>query len=369
MADQAAAPAIPFEIASQYSTRRSFQTTTTTLAGAAPTQLTPIQVPAVGYLQGLLMEVTVAGTGGTTPAFTADAPFNVIQSINFRNAAGVNLISPVTGYQLYLMNKYGGQTLGFGQLADPQVGGQFAEVAPSAHFFLWLPLGIDPSEAYGAIPALASNANYQVELTLAAQTTVTTSNPSLVVSINATAHYFDLPAAVDAAGVAQSTQPVGNGTTSIWQLEQPTVSPGTQLVQSFNVGNVIRNHIFVLRNSAGARIDTNGWPALFELYLDNQPRFSFSKNEFEFLLSRWFGLTAATKDIAAGLDTGVYVLPYHALLGSQSGDPANTRAQLLPTLNATLLQFRAQDFGSAVSKLEILTEVVSTTDSATLFQK
>lgn len=374
MSDVQTAPLVPFEIASQYSNRLSFQPPTTTLAAAATTPVTPIQVPAVGYLNGLLLEVTATSTGGTTPALLADGPFNVIQSINFRNAAGVNLIAPVTGYQLYLMNKYGGQVNpGFGPYADPKFGLQYSAPANittvPVHFFLWVPLGIDASEAYGAIPALASNANYQVEMILAAQSSFSTSTPTTVVAIRADAFYYDLPAATDANGVGQATNPVGNGTTSIWQLEQPTVAPGTQLVQSFNVGNVIRNHIFTLRNSSGARIDTNGWPNLFEEYLDNQPRFSFTKNAFENLMSRWFGLGAATKDIANGLDTGVYVIPYHTLNGSAGGDPANTRAQLLPTLNATLLQFRAQDFGSAASKLEILTEVVSTTDSATLFSK
>lgn len=364
---EAQVPAIPFAVSSQFSSRQSFQPPTQALSASAPTQVSPIQVPAVGYLQGLLLEVTLTGTGGTTPQFTADGPFNVIQSINFRNAAGVNLIAPMTGYQLFLMNKYGGQTT-FGNTADPKFGIQYSATAPSAHFYLWLPLGIDASDAYGVIPALASNANYQVEIQLAAVSSVLTGAPTATVAIDATAYYFDLPAAADAAGRPQATVPEGIAT-SIWQVESPTVSPGTQLVQSFNVGNVIRNHILVLRNSAGARIDVNGWPALFELYLDNQPRFSLSKNEHEFLMSRWYGLSNATKDGINGLDTGVYVLPYHALLGSLAGDPANTRAQLLPTLSATLLQFRAQDFGSAASRLEILTQAVSTTDAATLFGK
>jgi len=372
MAAQTAAPSIPFPIASQYSTRASFQVPTQTLAAAAPTPITPIQVPAVGYLDGILLEVNIVTTGGTTPAFAADGPFNVIQNVNFRNAGGTNLIPPVTGYQLMLMNKYGGQVPGIGPWSDPRFGPQFAGANPltAGHFFLWIPIGIDISDALGLVPALASNANYQVEMTLAAQSLVTTSNPTVNVTVTTTAYFYDLPAETDANGVHNQTVPDGQGTASIWQIEQPNVAPGTQLVQSNNVGNVIRNHILVLRNAAGARIDvTNGWPNLMEVYLDNQPRFAFRRNEWEFLMSRWFGLGAATKDSVGGLDTGVYVIPYHAMTGSVAGDPANTRAQLLPTLNATLLQFRAQDWGSAVSKLEILTQVVSTKDPALLFSK
>lgn len=369
MAQTQAAPAIPFAVASQYSLRRSFDLPTQTLDASAPTQVSPIQIPAVGYLQGLLMEVTVSGTGGTAPAFTADGPWNIIQSLNFRNASGVNLIAPMTGWDLYLINKYGAQVApGFGPYAQPDFGYNYDATAPDAHFFLWVPLGIDVSDAYGVIPALASNANYQMEMSLAAISTALTGAPSVDVDISATAHYFDLPAASNQAGVGQATAPPSQAV-SVWQKETPTVSPGTQLVQSFNVGNVIRNHIITLRNSSGARIDTNGWPTLLELYLDNQPRFSFKKTEHEFLMSRWYGLGGTTKDALNAIDTGVYVVPFHTLLGSAAGDPANTRAQLLPTLNATLLQYRFQDFGSAASRVEILTEAVTTTDAAYLYSK
>lgn len=369
MADTAA-PALPFEIASQYSTRPSTQVLPTTLDAAAPTQLGPMQIPAVGYLEKLVLRVRATISGGTTPQLNGlDSPFNIIQSLVLRNAAGVNLIAPVKGIDLYFMNKYGGNS-GFGKIADPKVGLNYAGDPDDGEleFFITVPIGIDAATAYGAIPALASNANYQLEMILAAQGTVTTSNPTITVQIDATAHYWELPVGTDPTGVAQSTVPPG-AATSIWQKENITVSPGTQLSQSYNVGNVIRNHILVLRNASGARIDVNGWPALLELYVDNDPRFSLSKAEHEWLMTRWFGLDAATKDVAGGLDTGVYVLPYHALLGSQSGDPANTRAQLLPTLNATLLQFRAQDYGSAASKLEVLTQSISTQDPAYLFGK
>lgn len=370
MADVNAAPAIPFAVASQYSTRRSFDTPVVSLAAGAPTQVTPIQVPAVGYLNGLLLEVTLTGTGGTTPAFTADGPFNAIESINFRNAAGTPLITPIKGYDLYLINKYGGQlNPGFGPYANPKFGPTdvYSATAPSAHFFLWLPLGLDAEDAYAAVPALASNANYQVEITLAAVSTVLTGAPTVTAQISATAHYFDVPAATDAAGRAQATVPDGNAV-SLWQKESPSVNPGNAFVQTYNVGNAIRNHILTLRNSSGARIETNGWPALVELVIDNQPRFSLEIAEWKFLMSRWYGLNGAA-DSATGLDTGVFVLPYHALLGATAGDPGNTRAQVLPTLSATLLQWRGQDWGSASSRLEILTQSVSTTDAAYLFGK
>ena len=96
-ASAAPLPTLPFIIGSRNATRFSFQLPVTAL-GAGTVPLPPVQIPAVGYLKKLTLEVTVAGTGGTTPAFTADAPFNVLQSVELRNSSGNDLIVPVTGY-------------------------------------------------------------------------------------------------------------------------------------------------------------------------------------------------------------------------------------------------------------------------------
>lgn len=365
---QTTAP-LDFAVASQFSTRRSFDIGTTTLQAAALSPLTPIQVPAVGYLDKIRLRLLVNTTGGTTPAWQPDAPFNIIESITFRNAAGVNLITPVTGYDLYLLNKYGGQTA-FGVMADPRTGiNAPGTLAASQEIFLDIPLGIDKSEGYGAIPALASNTNYQVGITFASQSAVTTSNPTVTVAVEATAYYFDVPDAVTESGISQATTPPGMPAQSVWNKESPSLTPGTKFVDLNQVGNLIRNHIFVLRNSSGARIDANGWPALFDFYINNQPRFSFSRQEFERNIAQWYGLTNATKNVAGGLDTGVYVIPWHALLGSQAGDPGNTRAQMLPTLASSQIQVRGQEWGSAVSTLEILTQSVTTTNAGYAYSK
>lgn len=366
---QTAAPAIPFAVGSQYSSRRSFDVPTQTLAAGALTNVTPIQVPAVGYASAILLEVTINGTGGTAPAYTADGPWNVIQQLSVRNAGGANLIAPSTGYDLFLYNLLGGQgNPGFGPGADPRYGFGYDATAPDGHFFLWLPFIIDPADAYGVIPATASNANYQVDIVLSSIADIFTGAPSVTVDLRGTAWYFDIPAAVDTAGRAQAVMPASTAV-SIWQKETPSVNPGERLIKSNNVGNVLRNHIFTLRDDTGARIDAD-WPDLFELYLDNQMRLSLPKSEHEFHMARWHGLNGTAKGNGVGqLPSGVFSLPYHALLGSMAGDPNNTRAQLLSTLDASLLQFRFQAFGANVSRLEILSQSVSTTDAGYLFSK
>jgi hypothetical protein len=361
-----AAPTLPFELASRQMSRFSFTTGTLTASAAAPLPVSPIQIPAVGYLSHLNLEVTVTGTGGATPAFTADAPFNILQAVELKTAAGNDIIAPYTGYQLYLADKYGCQ-YAQAPMSDNRLTRQYSATAPSAHFFLQVPLEIDARNGLGSVPALASNRSYQLALTLAAVSTVLTGAPGVTVTINGTAYYWSEPPAQTQNGVTQQTTPRGIGTLSQWQIEMPVVSPGDKYIKSNNVGNVLRTIIFTLRNAAGARIDTAGWPGVSEIYLDNEPMFYFTQNEWEDNMVKWYQFTAAAKDVAQGLDTGVYVIPFHALCGGVAGAQDNARSQLLPTLDASQLQIRGTAFGANVSTLEILTNSVIPVSAASLF--
>lgn len=364
--------AIPFPIASMYSSRFAFSLPTQTLSAVAPTQLTPIELPAVGYTGGVLLTVSINGEGGTAPEFEADGPWNVLQQVQLRNAGGSDIISTVSGYDAFLMNLFGGTTT-FGQTADPRFGFGYDATAPSASFKLWVPTMFDPEWALGVLPAMASNANYQLVLSLAAIPTVLSGAPDVTVDISGTYFYFDFPAAVDRNGRAQAQMPDAE-IYPFWQKESPPIVPGEQLVKTVNVGNILRNHILITRDSSGARDDTI-LPNVIELILDNQARFRLSKTEMEFMMARWFGLGGLVKDdtpadnVAGALPNGVYVFPYHALLGSLAGDPANTRAQLLATLNATQLQFKLMNAGANASTLEILTQSLTTENAAAVYRK
>ena len=362
----AQAPAIPFKIGSRKQTRQAFTPPTVTLSASTSTAVSPIEIPATGYLSSVRLNVSYTYVASTVVTYAADAPFNMIASIGVRSADGTPLITPMTGYQLYLINKYGAQTF-TGRNADPKLGyGYSAPVATGTNtgsFFVSLPFEFDHEFGLGAIPALASNRSYIIDLTLNSSANVfaTGTITSVTASVTGFSEYWAQPAAANSLGQAQQTAPQALGTLARWQLETPVLTPGDKYIKSNNVGGTIRSHILVLRNSSGARIDTNGWPNIFQLYLDNEPQFYFTQAYFQDFMSRVYGLdgSQSTKDGAGALDTGVYVLPYQAMLGGLAGDPANSRGQLLNTNSASLLQFYGSSFGSAVSTLEVLTNTVS----------
>jgi len=352
--------------------RVSFDTGVVTAQAAATQQISPIQLPATGYLRHIDLEVIVTGTAGTAPAFTADAPFNCLANVEFKTASGNDIIVPLTGYQLYLRNKYCANWA-VAPYSDNKLSRQYSAVpgvGPTAHFFTQLSFEIDADTGLGCIPATASNRSYQLLITLAAISTFLTGAPGVTVQIKGTAWYWSVPPAAAANGSPQETEPPSLGTLTQVQLEMPAVTPGDKLIKFNNVGNVIRTLIFTLRNVSGARIDASGWPAAFELYLDNEPMFYLTQNEWEDAMVKAYGFTAAAKDVAQGLDTGVYVIPFHNLFGNNiAGIEGNSRSQYLATVDASQLQGRFTSFGANASTLEIITESVIPEDASVLYAK
>jgi len=363
----AQAPAIPFPIASRKQSRSSFSLPVVNM-GASLSPQTPIEIPATGYLRYVDLSFVVVATGGT-PQVTADAPWSLITSIGLRTSDGTPILVPVSGYQLYLINKYGGQA-GNSPWADLRRR-SYTGTAASYAFWLRIPFEIDAATGLGSVPALASNRNFQLDLTVNSISGLygaTTPPTAVTVTIFGIANYWAVPVAQNDAGLQQVGAPVGLGTLARWQLETPPVTPGDKFVKSNNVGGTIGALIFTLRNSSGVRTDAD-WPNLSQLYLDNEPQTYLVKRYWERIMCDQFGLSATTKEAINGLDNGVFVISFAADGGSMAGDPMATRAQFLSTLDASLLQLWGSTYGAGASTLEILTLTVSTANAAFVYGK
>jgi len=390
-------PAIPFVRAA-----RKKSAAAATLSGTVPsaaTQLQVVQVPAAGYLRGIeiLVDVTTASNSATT-AFnggTGDAPWNFINSINLVSSDGSNLVSNLSGYQLFLVNKYGAfRTIS--PNCDPRSDQYFkltsgsGSTGGSFSFRLFIPVEIDPSQAFTAIPNLAANKAYQVNIQLGASGSVYSTAPTTAgtYTINVVNHYWSQPAAMNAVGVPQAIAPNGVGSVNLTQIQQAQISQGDRIVQIQNVGNVVHKIIATVRNSSGVRIsDATGWGATNQLILNNDTLFyrttpnsassTLAKNSWASYISDTYGYgdalnattpgTQSTIDSANGLDTGVYAINFGDIT-SGAARPDCSRDQFLPTLDSTLLQLRSTSFGSAASTLEIITMAVKPTSAAALYQ-
>ena len=385
-------PAIPFVRAA-----RKKSAAAATLTGTVPssaTQLQVVSVPAAGYLRGieLLVDVATSGNSATTAFKTAasagDAPWSFINSINLVSADGSNLVSNVSGYQLFLVNKYGAFR-SQGQQMDPRSDQYFNLTSGSGgtggsfSFRLFIPVEIDQSQAFCAIPNLAANKSYQINIQLNASTAVYSTAPTTAGSYTITVinHYWSQPAALNAVGVPQQIAPVGVGSVNLTQLQTIPVTQGDRIVQLQNVGNVIHKLIFTLRKSDGTRTSAD-WGATNQLILNNDtlfywttPNSTTNKSTWSSYITDVYGYgdavnatapgTQSTLDSANGLDTGVYAFNFGDINGN--GQTACSRDQFLPTLDSTLLQLRSTSFGSSAATLEVLSMAVKPTTAAALY--
>jgi hypothetical protein len=350
--------------------------------GASVVTARPIEIPASGFIRyiEMLFDVNVAGNSAAVaaPGGTLAFPWNLIASIQVTNAAGDSITVPLNGYELYLINKYGGNWQP--PNCDPYNDPAFEAVTAGAgatggsfQFRLKFPFEISPRDAFCALPNMASNKSYQVVMQFNALATIfaggTANNGTSTLALTIDQHYWSQPQPTNAEGLPQQTEPVGNGSVSLFRRQADTVSAGGRTVQLYNVGNVIRWSAFILQSSAAnnPRTDTD-FPSLSYLRLNNDQLFLKRAQTWESeMRERYgFGSAAVTKDAAGFLDTGVYILSDY-MVQHEHVTPDGPRDQYLITVDATLYQFEAAVFGATASLLTILQNEIKPKDALSLF--
>lgn len=370
-----AAAVIPFTRAAREKSFLSFDTGALVAQAAAALQVSPIQLPAAGFLK--FVEIVVQGITAANAAavtFAADAPFNCLNYCSLTNSAGDTIITPMTGYQVFLINKYGavGNEPPF---ADPRGDTNFSVTAGagatggSFTYQLRIPLELDPRDAYGAIPNLASNKAYNLQFILSATNTIYGTPPTTAptIRIQGTAYFWSQPFAQTPFGTGQATAPDADGSVSMWRLQTAPVTAGDRYVTLTNVGNVIRLWIYVLRNAAGARVVTaTDWPAISQLILNNDVLLHLPLVNWQNDIAQSYGYVFGALEAARGLDNGVFPLMHFI---DQRGKVlvGTSRDQLLPTLDATQAQLHASVFTSNANTLEIISNEIKPTSAASLY--
>ena len=367
---------IPFTRAAREKSFLAFDTGNLTTSTAATTQVSPIQLPAAGFLKFIEIVVTAVTAGnGAVVTFNADGPWNVLNYVSLTNSAGDTIITPMTGYQLFLINKYG--AIGAEPpYADPR-GDSLYSVTTGAvatggsfTFQLRIPLEIDPRDAYGAVPNLASNKAYNLQFIISGTNSVYGVAPTAgpTVRIQGTSYFWSQPFAQTPFGTGQATAPDSDGSVSMWRLQTAPVTAGDRYVTLTNVGNVIRMWILVLRQSSGARITSNSadWPATSQIILNNDVLLHLPLTNWQNGTAQAYGYVFGAADAARGLDTGVFPI-YHFFDQRGNVKVDSARDQLLPTLDATLVQYHATTFSSNANTLEIISNEIKPVSAASLY--
>lgn len=356
---QAAAPVarIPFPRASALHTEAFSEQNTAALSASAQ-PFGPFDVPAYGFMRSIFLLVTTQTNGsGGSAAFNEDAPWILFQSIQLDDVNGAPIFGPVSGYDLYLANKYGGYDFS----SDPRQSPSFSTVNTTTGAFafaLRIPIEIVPRDALGAIANQNASSTYKLRYTINSSTAVYSTPPATTLpamKIRAYLEAWSQPTQNDLRGMPQEVFPMAHGTTQYWTKYTANALSGQQTVRFSRMGNHIRNIILVDRRNSSTRANgETDMPDPLNLYWDTRLVHSYTKVVWRDIIKQRTGYTAAA-EAAGGYDNGVFVFDFcHEFTGKIGME---LREGYLPTVQSTRVEI--QGTWGNTDNLDVITNDVA----------
>jgi hypothetical protein len=361
---------IPFPVASRSQRRMSNVQTVSNLAGSTTFQ--PIPLTATGFVRKVSLYFTAAYTTSASAAIvTGDSPWNVISGISISDATGQPIMQPISGYSLYLVNKY----LPSGYIktntpnpwSNPHMSPEYAFAASgtagAATFRLDLDFEQDPNTGMGCIPNLDSNASLQLKIDVGASSLLWSGGTAsaATVSVRVEQHYW-APVAATLGGQAVMDKPVGFGDFLETRYETGTASASAEnTLQVTARGGLVKGYILVSR-AAGVRTALTAASNVGLVVDNNAVDEGITLESHKDLMRRTYGyygtdLTTTyaplTAGVMPGLDSGVLVWPFFALSGGRDSW-LNTRVGSLVQLKVTP--------GSSATQYEIISQIMQVKD-------
>jgi len=340
---------VPFVRAAHKLTQPAFQFTSAALS-ASSQDFGPFDIPSGGFLRSILLEISASGGVHGSGALAADAPWNVIRSVELADVNGQAMVYPNTdGYKLMLHNKFGG----FAYAGTPELAPDAALTSDIAFkFYLRVPVEIDPTDGYGALPNLNAAEPYRLRLSLNTLAAIyaTAPNTAPAITVRAWADDWSLPAEVDGLGNPQETQPPDLNTTQYVSTFVAPINTGMNTIRFTRTGNLLRGITCILRTSAGVR-DAAGYPDDLTITWDRYQLYKESK------AVRRIKMAENAGQYGYSMPDGVFYYGYH----EDGAAPGNEKRNLwLPTLQPTSIMFEGT-FGASASggTLEIMTNDVA----------
>jgi len=364
---------VPFRVGAQVIDDEPYDVTVTLNAGTQ--SLTPqYEIPSTGFLNSvyILVENVVTGNTATTTStstgvgvLAADGPYNVIDSLLFTDTNNAEIIGPINGWDLYVINKWGGYCFSDDPEANPDLftsttnATASSSAAGSFSFMLRIPVELVPRDALGSLPNKAASTPFKVKISVAAISTVYANSATVGGACRfrmTPASYWE-PTATDGSGNPVSNQPPGVNTTQYWNKTDYTVNAGSfSTLLTNSVGFPIRNLGFVLRDSNSSRSQgESDWPDPFKLQLQSNIIVDRIKKVWKKMLTEDYRYNEAGE--TAGLkDNGLYWLPFCKDFGPKPG--WETRRGYLRTSDGMRMQAKGTIGGSGTHTLTVYTNYV-----------
>lgn len=324
---------------------------------AAVQKLGTFKISPNGWLSGIycLFEMAVSGNVTNSVSYNKDTPFSVINKVTFRDIGNREIFGPLTGYEWFTVNKWGGYFGGVDGSDPRNPAGAFSATtgtggtAGTFSFTLWLPLEIVHRDTLGEVENKSASSAYTLEIYIDSQANTYNQVPSTFGTLRFRANLdgYTEPEGADSYGRPLAQNPPANGTVQYWTSETYlTPSSGSS---KYNVQNGIG---YTFRNLAIVAYDNgNGSRATAGLVGGEMPdptTITFGKVQllqiplrmWQDKMTRWWELGAgatAGPDAYASMENGVLVMPFNRDFINTPGDELRNR--YLSTKAGNVLQW------------------------------
>jgi len=332
----------PFITGTRTIDRAIYDNTTTQL-------VTPVKLPTYSLdtdgFTSLLYVVMVCTTAANaaTVVFKEDGPFSAILSLQFSDTNNKPILGPVTGHDLYLINKYGG----YGHNDDAKNSPNYTATAGagatggSFSFVLRVPIEIVHRDGFGSLLNKSASAVYKLDMTLAGGGDVYSTSPTTLGSVRTRVQqvgWMDSDQQDVYKNPADPNPPALNSI-QYWDKQTLVVGTGSMNQQLNTFSGLVRNLLFEFRTQAGVRTEAD-FPDPFELHYDKTVPVSRIGSAWREMMSIDYGYSGPTETVAGAgtLDRGVRALPFTKDYGLKPG--AESRFGYLPVTSATSLVMR-----------------------------
>lgn len=236
------AVALPFtRVAKEHTEAIAFdQSTAMTTSSQGPYS---IEVPATGYLRSVLLLVNVTGGVGASVA-QADGPWTVLDSITLTDAGGAPIIESISGYEAYLIHKFGGYAFS----SDPALQASYTNtITTQGNFSFVLRIPVEVGAGVAALPNMNAAQPYRLNFRINASTAVYSTVPTTLPTVRVRAVLESWTAPAD------GTTPPMSGATQLWSKQVYNINSGSNTTRLQRVGNTMRALILICRDGSGVR--------------------------------------------------------------------------------------------------------------------
>lgn len=308
-----------------------------------------LNIPSFGFLRNLLLIVSTSGGVAGSGVLAADAPYNVFAEVTLLDTNGAPIYGPLDGYSAFLAHKYGGYTYNNDPAAQPDAAVASSNII-NFGFILRVPVEINANSGFGSLGNMNSAASYKLRLglnTVAAIYSVTTGLTAPNVNVDVYMECWTPPDSYDAFGRPQETEPPSHGTSQSWTKQSLSTNVNANQFLLTRMGNLIRNIIFVFRNTTGVRIAASGMPSPLTVQWDSRQMFIEDvKIRRLYMAERYQQVAGAT-----GVEAAVIAYSYMHDVLAHAGDGGV--ALYLPTVQATRFELDISNLAAA-GNLDIL---------------